>query len=153
MKFKTVIYVTKDNSPGIDSFAEKKYDEQFNRIDGTVENEEEWNKFWLDVKTNMVDNIDTSPYFLAFVFNEAEDTVITFSPEDLSDDPDAMGYGSSYGKDWNWVSTKKPIQTKLDREQFESMMFSDDLLDDDEDMPDELKGVEDYNDGGYIGED
>ena len=46
MKFKTVIYVTKDNSPGIDSWAEKKYDEQFNRIDGTVENEEEWNKFW-----------------------------------------------------------------------------------------------------------
>ena len=153
MKFKTVIYVTKDNSPGIDSFAEKKYDEQFNRIEGTVENEEEWNKFWLDVKTNMVDNIDTSPYFLAFVFNEAEDTVITFSPEDLSDDPDAMGYGSSYGKDWNWVSTKQPMQTKLDREQWESMMFSDDLLDDDEDMPDELKGEEDYNDGGYIGED
>lgn len=37
MKFTTAIYVTKDNSPGIDSFAEKKYDEQFNRIDGTVE--------------------------------------------------------------------------------------------------------------------
>ena len=42
MKFKTVIYVTKDNSPGINSFAEKRYDEQFNRIEGTVENEEEW---------------------------------------------------------------------------------------------------------------
>lgn len=140
MKFKTVIYVTKDNSPGINSFAENKYDEQFNRIEGTVENEEEWNKFWLDVKTNMVDNINTSPYFLAFVFNEAEDTVISFSPEDLSDDPDDMGYGSSYGKDWNWISTKEPFETKLDREQFQSMMFSDDLLDDDEDMPDELKG-------------
>ena len=146
MKFTTVIYVTKDNSPGIDSFAEKKYDEQFNRIDGTVENENEWNKFWLDVKTNMVDNIDTSPYFLAFVYNEAGDTVISFSPEDLSDDPDAMGFGSSYGKDWNWVSTKEPSQTKEDREQFESIMFSDDLTD-------ESDCEEDYNDGGYIGED
>ena len=64
MKFKTVIYVTKDNTPGVESWAEKKYDEQFNRIDGTVENEEEWNKFWTDVKTNLVDNIDTSPYFI-----------------------------------------------------------------------------------------
>ena len=146
MKFTTAIYVTKDNSPGIDSFAEKKYDEQFNRIDGTVENENEWNKFWLDVKTNMVDNIDTSPYFLAFVYNEAGDTVISFSPEDLSDDPDAMGFGSSYGKDWNWVSTKEPSQTKEDREQFESIMFSDDLSDCSD-------CEEDYNDGGYIGED
>lgn len=145
MKFTTAIYVTKDNSPGIDSFAEKKYDEQFNRIDGTVENENEWNKFWLDVKTNMVDNIDTSPYFLAFVYNEAGDTVISFSPEDLSDDPEAMGYGSSYGKDWNWVSTKKPLQTKEDREQFEAIMFSDDS--------DDSACEEDYNDGGYIGED
>jgi hypothetical protein len=141
MKFKTVIYVTKDNTPGINSFAQKKYDEQFNRIEGTVENEEEWNKFWLDVKTNMVDNIDTTPYFLAFVFNEAEDTVISFSPEDLSDDPDDMGFGSSYGKDWNWICTKEPIETKEDREQFESIMFSDDDND------------EDYNDGGYTGED
>lgn len=139
MKFKTVIYVTKDNSPGINSWAEKRYDEQFNRIDGTVENEEEWNKFWLDVKTNMVDNIDTSPYFLAFVFNEADDTVISFSPEDLSDDPDAMGYGSSYGKDWNWVSTKEPMETKLAREQWEAAWYSDELIDDD-DIPDELKG-------------
>lgn len=146
MKFTTTIYVTKDNSPGIDSFAEKKYDEQFNRIDGTVENENEWNKFWLDVKTNMVDNIDTSPYFLAFVYNEAGDTVISFSPEDLSDDPDAMGFGSSYGKDWNWISTKEPAQTKEDREQFESIMFSDDLSDGSD-------CEEDYNDGGYIGED
>ena len=132
MKFKTVIYVTKDNSPGIDSFAEKRYDEQFNRIEGTVENEEEWNKFWLDVKTNMVDKIDTSPYFLAFVYNEAEDTVISFSPEDLSDDPDAMGYGSSYGKDWNWVSTKEPMETKKAREEWEAVWY-DKLTDDDDD--------------------
>ena len=146
MKFTTVIYVTKDNSPGIEAFAEKKYDEQFNRIEGTVENENEWNKFWLDVKTNMVDNINTSPYFLAFVFNEAGDTVISFSPEDLSDDPDMMGFGSSYGKDWNWISTKEPFQTKEAREQFESFMFSDDVSDGSD-------CEEDYNDGGYIGED
>ena len=123
MKFKTVIYVTKDNTPGIDSWAEKKYDEQFNRIDGTVENEEEWNKFWTDVKTNLVDNIDTSPYFIAMVFNERGDNIINFSAEDLSDDPDAMGYGSSYGKDWNWVSTKEPLQTKEEYEEWEEIFF------------------------------
>lgn len=142
MKFTTTIYVTKDNTPGINAFAQKRYDEQFNRIDGTVENENEWNKFWLDVKTNMVDNVDTSPYFLAFVYNEAGDTVISFSPEDLSDNPDDMGFGSSYGKDWNWISTKEPFESKQDREQFQSVMFKD-----------ENAGDEDYNDGGYIGED
>lgn len=123
MKFKTVIYVTKDNSPGINSFAEKRYDEQFNRIEGTVENEEEWNKFWLDVKTNMVDNIDTSTYFIAMVFNERGDNIINFSAEDLSDDPDAMGYGSSYGKDWSWVSTKEPLQTKEEYEEWQENFF------------------------------
>ena len=123
MKFKTVIYVTKDNTPGIDSWAEKKYDEQFNRIDGTVENEEEWNKFWTDVKTNLVDNIDNSPYFIAMVFNERGDNIINFSAEDLSDDPDAMGYGSSYGKDWNWVSTKEPLQTKEEYEEWQENFF------------------------------
>lgn len=123
MKFKTVIYVTKDNTPGVESWAEKKYDEQFNRIDGTVENEEEWNKFWTDVKTNLVDNIDTSPYFIAMVFNERGDNIINFSAEDLSDDPDAMGYGSSYGKDWNWVSTKEPLQTKEEYEEWEEIFF------------------------------
>jgi len=123
MKFKTVIYVTKDNSPGIDSWAEKKYDEQFNRIDGTVENEEEWNKFWTDVKTNLVDNIDTSPYFIAMVFNELGDNIINFSAEDLSDDPDDMGYGSSYGKDWSWVSTKEPLQTKEEYEEWQENFF------------------------------
>lgn len=123
MKFTTVIYVTKDNSPGIESFAEKKYDEQFNRIDGTVENEEEWNKFWTDVKTNLVDNIDTSPYFIAMVFNERGDNIINFSAEDLSDDPEAMGYGSSYGKDWGWVSTKEPLQTKEEYDEWQEMFF------------------------------
>lgn len=123
MKFKTVIYVTKDNTPGIDSWAEKKYDEQFNRIDGTVENEEEWNKFWTDVKTNLVDNIDTSPYFIAMVFNERGDNIINFSAEDLSDDPDMMGYGSSYGKDWSWVSTKEPLQTKEEYEEWQENFF------------------------------
>ena len=123
MKFKTVIYVTKDNTPGVESWAEKKYDEQFNRIDGTVENEEEWNKFWTDVKTNLVDNIDTSPYFIAMVFNERGDNIINFSAEDLSDDPDAMGYGSSYGKDWNWVSTKEPLQAKEEYEEWEEIFF------------------------------
>ena len=123
MKFKTVIYVTKDNTPGVESWAEKKYDEQFNRIDGTVENEEEWNKFWTDVKTNLVDNIDTSPYFIAMVFNERGDNIINFSAEDLSDDPDAMGYGSSYGKDWNWVSTKEPLQTKEEYEEWQENFF------------------------------
>ena len=71
----------------------------------------------------MVDNIDTSPYFIAMVFNERGDNIINFSAEDLSDDPDNMGYGSSYGKDWNWVSTKEPLQTKEEYEEWEEIFF------------------------------
>lgn len=122
MKLKTVIYVTKDGAPGAEQCAEGAYDKQFNRKEGTVENEAEWNAFWTDVQTAMTRDVETSPYFLAFVFNEAGDVVISFSPEDLSDDPDDMGYGSSYGKDWHDICLRQPEQTKESWEDQQKLM-------------------------------